>query len=64
MMIEPRKRGRPAGTGKYDEQFRFRLRADDYQKLHDICGVTGLSISQTIRALVSDYISKFEVKNF
>lgn len=59
-----KKRGRPKGTGKFDSAFRLRLREDDYTKLKSISEVTGLSISQTVRTLISDYISHFDVKEF
>ena len=58
------KRGRPKGTGKFKSAFRLRLREDDYAKLKSISEVTGLSISQTVRTLISDYISHFDVKEF
>ena len=59
-----KKRGRPKGTGKFGSAFRLRLREDDYNKLKSISEVTGLSISQTVRTLISDYISHFDVKEF
>ena len=59
-----KKRGRPKGTGKFESAFRLRLRKDDYTKLKSISEVTGLSISQTVRTLISDYISHFDVKEF
>jgi len=59
-----KKRGRPKGSGKFDSAFRLRLGEDDYTKLKSISEVTGLSISQTVRTLISDYISHFDVKEF
>lgn len=58
------KRGRPKGSGKFGSAFRLRLKENEYKKLKQISGLTGLSISQTVRELISDYISKFDVKEF
>lgn len=59
-----KKRGRPKGTGKFESAFRLRLSEDDYTKLKSISEVTGASISQTVRTLISDYISHFDAKEF
>ena len=64
LVFMKKKRGRPKGTGKFESAFRLRLSEDDYTKLKSISEVTGLSISQTVRALISDYISHFDVKYF
>ena len=59
-----KKRGRPNGSAKFKSAFRPRLSEDDYTKLKSISEVTGLSISQTVRTLISNYISYFDVKKF
>ncbi len=59
-----KKRGRPKGSGKFGSAFRLRLKESEYDKLKRISDLTGLTISQTVRELISDYISKFDVKEF
>lgn len=55
-----KKRGRPKGSGKYYAAFRLRLDKDEYIKLTEISKSEGTSVSKTMRALISDYISNFK----
>lgn len=58
------KRGRKPGSGEYDSQIRVRIPKDTIEQLKTISASTGLSVSETIRFLIEDYISKFEVNHF
>lgn len=58
------KKGRPKGTGQYGTKLQVRIPEDEHAKLKDISEVTGLGISETVRSLVKDYISKFDIHKF
>ena len=58
------KPGRKPGSGEYDSQIRIRASKNTIEQLKRISALTGLSVSKTIRFLIEDYISKFDVKQF
>lgn len=59
-----KKRGRPKGSGKFNTEYRLRIETNEYEKLRKISELTGLPISKIVRELISDFISKFDIKEF
>lgn len=63
-MTDKKRKGRPKGTGQYGTKLQVRIPEEEHAKLKDISELTGLGISETVRSLVKDYISKFDISKF